>query len=280
MADFQRDYALEAQDDWTRFAYNDLGRYYLAEYRIEQAWNEAASRQALFREYGIRNEQHFYQIRATIERYVHSPHAAQTYGGVGEIMHIKMNAVSDYMKAGMQQRAQPGGELADQFQPVEGVSLQDWARYQAKLAGGGDFDQVLASAGIDRARWERVSAEWNARMARDTTLTIATAYGQAFTSGAGGSFGQAAQSPGEGQPPIPLEKYVEAMEAQNAGAAQGKDATQILQSFGLSIIDWSNVSTWWSAYLNANMLKNDAKLYHEYTALSQKYAAKYRSHRF
>ena len=72
-----------------------------------------------------------------------------------------------------------------------------------------------------------------------------------------------------------LEKYVEIMEAQSAGSTQGKDASQILKSFGLSILDWSNVGAWFSAYINDNALKNDAKVLNEFNALQAKYKAKY-----
>jgi len=274
---FRRDYELEAKDDAASFDLKqDLSPYYVAEFRIEQAWEDLDARAKLFAEYGVRDQQHYQQLKATVERYIMSPHAQQKYGGVGEIMHVKMKATQDYMMGGMQQ--QLGGALKGEVEPVEGVTLDQWAQGQVKLVSGGSLDDVLRGLGIDKAKWDRVSAEWNARMSRDTTMAIATAYGNAFTkasSGSGAQFGEAAQRPGQGTLPMTLEKYVEITEAQNAAAAQGKDASQILNSFGLSILDWSNVSSWFSAYINDNALKNDAKIFNEYNALSAKYKAKY-----
>src|SRR5258706_10517574 len=236
---FRRDYALEAKDDSARFdLQKDLEGYYVGDFRIEQAWDDEAKRRELFAEYGVRNEQHYYQVKATVGRYIESPAALQKYGGVGEIMHVKMKATQNYMMAGMQQKL--SSELKGEVQPVLGVSLDQWAAAQVKVINGVSIDSIVGGLGIDKAKWDRVSAEWNARMSRDTTATIATAYGNAFTkasSSSGGQFSAAAQQPGQGAMPMPLEKYVEIMEAQSAGAAQGRDPSQILQSFGLSILD-------------------------------------------
>ena len=239
-----------------------------------RAWEDLDERRKLLAEYGIRNEPHYYQVKATVERYIQSPHAQQKYGGIGEIMHVKMKVTQDFMMAGMQQQMQTGA-LKGEVQPVEGVSLEQWAQCQAKVASGGNVDQIIAAVGMDRAKWDRVSAEWNARMSRDTTATIATAYGNAFMASAGGQFSAAARAPGQGDPPISLERYVEIMEAQGAASRQGGDAAQVLQSFGMSIVDWSSVGAWWSAYMSENALKNNAKLHLEYDALQKKYAAKY-----
>jgi hypothetical protein len=276
--EFKRNYDLEARDDAASFDLkNDLGGYYVAEFRIEQAWDDLPTRYTLLKEYGVRDEPHYYQVKATVERFIQSPFAAQKWGGMGEIMHVKMKATQDYMMGGMQNKLQ--GELKGEIEPVEGVSLDQWATAMVKIVNQKPLDQILGAMGIDQAKWDRVSAEWNARMSRDTTATIATAYGKAFTNSSAneGKFGSAAQNPGQGNPPIPLEQYIEVMEAQNAGANHGKDASQILQSFGLSILDWSNLGSWFSAYFNENALKNDGALHKQWTALQEKYAAKYKS---
>jgi hypothetical protein len=276
-AGFKRDYDLEAKDDSASFNIKeDLAPYSVAEFRIEQAWDDVDTRKKLFAEYGVRNEQHYYQVKATVERYISSPAAQQKYGGVGEIMHVKMKATQDYMMGGMQQKL--AGELKGEVEPVDGVSLDQWAQSQVKIVNGGNLDDILRGLGIDKAKWDRVSAEWNARMSRDTTATIATAYGNAFTkasASSGGQFAEAAQRPGQGAMPMTLEKYVEIMEAQGAASTQGRDASQVLKSFGLSILDWSNVGSWFSAYINDNALKNNAKVLNEFNELQAKYKAKY-----
>jgi hypothetical protein len=169
----------------------------------------------------------------------------------------------------------PGGALS----PVEGVDLKTWARLQAGVAGGGNFDALLAQAGIDRARWDRVSAEWLARMQTDTTFTIANEYGAAFAGAGQGQFGaQAAHAAAVGvggnlsNEPMPFERWVECMEAQNAAAERGEDAAAVIASFGLSVMDWSNASMFWSK----KQQQEATKYYNLYIELSAKYAAKYR----
>ncbi|HSQ64441.1 MAG TPA: DUF6620 family protein [Polyangiaceae bacterium] len=277
-----RDYALEAKDDSAGFdLLGDLPGYYTGEFRIEQAWDDEAQRGQLFAEYKIRNVQHFYQVKATVERFIQSPQARAKYGDVGDIMHVKMKATQDYMMKGMQAQMAPGGKLAGEVEPVEGVSLEQWAEQQVRVASGGTVDEVCRALGCDKAKWDRVSAEWNARMSRDTTATIATAYGNAFTKAqakpgvSGSKYAAAAQSPGKGALPIPLERYVEIMEAQNALTAQGQDAQAVLKKLGLSVMDWSNLGAWFSAYISENALRNDGAIHKEFTRLQEKYKAKY-----
>ena len=146
---------------------------------------------------------------------------------------------------------------------------------------------ILSKIGIDRAKWDAVSNEWMARMSRDTTVTIATEYGKAFSSAGQGMFASAAaagvagmSNPGATDsqgPPITLEQWVEIMEAQNAAAQQGRDANQVLQSYGMNALAWSNVSTWWSTHFAQNAMKNNGELHRRFSELQahfqQRFAA-------
>jgi hypothetical protein len=252
--------------------------------RIEQAWEDQAARRRLFAEHGIRNEPHFYQVVATMDRYVQTEDAQARHGDLDAIMQMRMNAHSDAAMAQMQARAE--GELAGELAPFEGVSLQEWAAAQARVASGGDVDEIIADMGIDREKWDRVSAEWNARMSRDTTATIATEYGKAFSSAGQGQYGgaaaagAAAMTPGgdvSGDPPIPMEQWVEIEVAQGAGVEQGKDASEILAGFGMTPLDWSNVSAWWSVYFNRHAMEDGQALYHRYSELREHFEAQYKA---
>lgn len=283
--DYARNYAQEAIDDAAGFDLgNDLAGYFVAEMQIEMAWEDVAERRALFQRFGIRDEPHFHQVQATVQRYTSSPAGQARWGDLYAIEQLKMNAHMDFHRGQMQQRAQ--GELSGELQPVEGISLEQWAQAQAQVASGGDVNQICAGLGIDRPHWDRVSAEWNARMSRDTTATIATAYGQAFSSAGQGQYGAhaaagaAAMAPGgdvgsEAQAPIPFERYVEIEQAQNALVTQGHDPASVLQRFGMTPLDWSNVSAWWSQYMSRNMMLNGQELYHRYNHLQAHYAAQY-----
>ncbi len=278
----KRDYDMEAKDDAAGFdLLGDLPTYYTAEFRIEQAWEDEAGRAKIFAEYKIRDAKHYRQVKATVDRFIQSPQAQAKYGDVNDIMHVKMKATQDYMMKGMQAQTAPGGKLAGEVEPVEGISLEQWAEQMVRAASGTSIDDIIKAVGCDKAKWDRVSAEWNARMSRDTTATIATAYGNAFTKaqakpGVGGSkYAQAAQTPGKGEPPISLERYVEAMEAQSALTAQGQDAQSILKKLDMTVLDWSNVGAWFSAYISENGMRNNGAIINEYNRLTAKYKAKY-----
>lgn len=281
--DYTRNYELEAIDDQAGFdMHGDIASYYRAMRHIETAWEDVPQRHALFAQSGIRDEQHYHQVIATHDRYIVGPYAAQRYGGIDQIHQLRLDTYQAMVMEQMQQRAQT--ELSGELGPVEGVSLEAWAGAQARVASGGTLAEILPVLNIDQPCWERVSAEWNARMARDTTATIATAYGQAFASGGQGQFGGAAQAGAaamtgggqpDGEPPIPLEQYVEISEAQSAASQQGHDATAVLANFGLSVMDWSQIGMWYSQYLNKNMMLNGQALFHRFNELTEFYKTKY-----
>jgi hypothetical protein len=278
-----RDYALEARDDRASFDFdNDVERYFEAQFRIEQAWEDEPKRASLFEQFGIRNVQHWYQVKATFERWSESPAARRKYATPGDLTQVQMNCTQkvamEVMGFGNQQAA-----LGADLEPVEGVSLEQWAKAQAKIASGADYAPLVAEIGIDKATWDRVSAEWNARMSRDTSFTITMEYSKHFQSAGVGQFAAAAAASATGQvgteaeAPITLERYVEIEVAQNRGVSQGRDAATILKSFGMSPMEWGQVGGWWSVFISQNAMKNNGELHQRYTRLQAEYDAKYKS---
>ena len=132
--------------------------------------------------FGFLNEEHYEWTADAV---------APGYRELGD-MQAKLNQVAAEQKQIMADRM--AGELKGELEPVEGVSLEDWAGGQASLSQGGTVDNILAVLSIDQPAWDRISAEWNARMSRDTTATIATAYGNAFTGAGLGRFGAQGQA--------------------------------------------------------------------------------------
>jgi hypothetical protein len=275
-----RDYNLEARDDRASFDFdNNLDGYFEGKMRIEYAWEDTDKRAGLFDKYRIRNVQHWYQVTATFERWSESPACRAKFPTPGDLMQAQMNSTQrismELLNIGNQQ-----GALAADLEPVEGISLAQWAKAQAQIANGGNYEEIIASNKVDRATWDRVSAEWNARMSRDTSATIAMEYGKAFqNSGVGQFAGAAAASYTAGQTeadaPIPFERYVEIECAQSAASKQGKDAAALLKSFGLSPMDWGAVGGWWSMYIGQNAMRNNGELHTRYTQLQAKFDAKY-----
>jgi len=258
--------------DFASWNPDDVATFWDNVYAIEAAGNSSDEEldQALSK-FGLRDKAQFDRVRdAFNERHGSDP------GFMQAAIDSRTRSVKQQMSARL------GGELKGELAPVEGASLEQWAFVMAKVAGGQDITALLAKAGWDRPKWDRVSAEWNARMSRDTTASIATAYGQAFAASGDGPFASAGKAAASsmldaskssvaGKDPISFEKWIEITEAQSAGARQGLDAASILQSYGLTPAQWGTIGGWWSQKFNANAMK----LIADYNRLSAKYQAKF-----
>ncbi len=173
--------------------------------------------------------------------------------------------------------------------PIEGVTIEQYAQMvaqAAQLQGDAALDGFLAQHGMDRAKWSRVGDGWNARMRDDTSYSLVTIYGRAFGGAGAGQFGAAgaagvaataaagmtgvASGAGGGEP-VSWEKYNEIAGAQQAWSQSGKDVNAMLhQTFGISAVDWSNLSQYWMG----RMMSDPQKMM-EMTNLQQQWAARY-----
>jgi hypothetical protein len=153
------------------------------------------------------------------------------------------------------------------LEPVEGVTLEDWAAANAKMVSGTTSDEICKLLGIDAPKWDRVNAEWLARMKNDTSFTISTKYAAAFNQSASGNLGKGAASAAES---ISFEKYIEAMVAQDVLGKQGRDAQDVLKDFGMTVADYSNVSSHWSG-----KMMSDFSLAMKMQTLMTEYQKKY-----
>jgi hypothetical protein len=167
-----------------------------------------------------------------------------------------------------------GGAL----EPVEGISCEQWAQINAGIAMGGNMEQLIANAGMDRPKWDRINAEWLARMTSDRTMAISNVYGAAFASSGQGQFasqaGHAAKVGVGGDlsdEPLSFERYCEIEAAMACASERGEDVNQLLAQFGLRAAEWGMAGMFWS-----KKMQQDAVGYHAlYTEYSAKYRAQY-----
>ena len=153
--------------------------------------------------------------------------------------------------------------------PVDGISLEQWAGVNAKLASGTPTEEAIKSIGADMPKWDRVNNEWLSRMKNDTSFTIATKYSAAFNTTATGNLGSGSQIDASS---IPFEKYVESMVAQDVLGKQGRDAQDVLKDFGMTVSDYSNVSSYWSG-----KMMSDFSLAAKMSQLMEEFKKKYES---
>jgi len=162
--------------------------------------------------------------------------------------------------------------------PVEGVTLEQWASVNARLASNVPKEEAIKDIGGDMPKWDRVNEEWLTRMRNDTTFTISQKYAAAFNMNASGNLGSGAQVSSTGASatgePFPFEKYVEVMVAQDVLGKMGRDAQDVLKDFGLTVADYSNISSYWSGKmmsdfsLASRMMQLDAEFRHKYNTIA------------
>ncbi|MEL6195944.1 MAG: DUF6620 family protein [Myxococcota bacterium] len=174
-------------------------------------------------------------------------------------------AASELEMKGHIAAAESGGLL----EPVDGISLEDWAAGNAKLVEGRTLEQVLAVLGVESPAWDAANAEWQGRMSRDTTFAIAKVYGEAFQNSNIGRFASAQRD--TGAIPCDFETWVKVGAHMSKGTEQGLDPQAILQSHGMSVSDWSAAGAYWSVEYH----KNIAKYADLHTQLHQKYEQQY-----
>jgi hypothetical protein len=279
------------QDEFGPLSQGQLDEFFFHMFEIEDNQPDPAKQKALLQKFGYQHREHYEWVKLSFLKYYGTP------SGSGLDMYVwsSSDVQSRMMAARMKQTQSKQNDFAAQnselLAPVEGVTVEQYAGIAARQASGlsmPDFQALLAQNAMDQAKWDRVSGEWVRRMSMDTTATIATIYGRAFSGAGAGADGQAraagaaamAATGASGQmhvagggEPCSFEKYCEIGGAQQAWSASGKDVNAMLkQAFNISALDWSNMSSYWMTRMMA-----DISMMTKMTEMQQYYAQKYAS---
>jgi hypothetical protein len=236
------------------------------------------SRAEIMQRFGIRDRSHWQTVKDSVYSAL-----VQKHGDGNVVSQREMNWRSGQMQK-MIQGNQSAARASGEMNPVEGIALEAWAAINAAIVSGQSTDGLLKGAGIDKARWDRASAEWNARMARDTTFAITTVYGNAFQAASQGKYGDLAREANAAraenrelnvQPPMSHEQYWEIMYEQSYATKQGKNPVDALKACGLTIVDWTDLSS----YMGYHFERTSQLRWKEYEEIHKrveaKFAAKY-----
>lgn len=156
----------------------------------------------------------------------------------------------------------------DMFAPVEGISFDDWAKANASLASGKSIEEIMKQLGIDRPRWDRVNIEWLDRLKKDWSKTLTFKYSSIFNNHAAGNLPHKKDFNDQ---TYPLEKYAEVMVAMDYLGKQGRDAQDVLKDFGLTVADYSNLSSYYTKKIFLSPMGTGMK----FQNLMMEYRAKY-----
>lgn len=217
------------------------------------------SRAEIMSRYGIRDRSHWQTVKDSCYALL-----VQKYGSGDEVgqqeMNWRMGQMQQHQVQAQQKMAAGGG-----FTPVEGIGLEAWAAMNAAIVGGSNWEDVIKGAGVDKPRWDRINAEWNARMSRDTTFAITTVYGQAFQAASQGKYNAYAKEAAAAraanrelamEAPLTWDQFWELVYEQKYAAAAGKDPVATLKAQGLTIVDWTDVSTFMGYHIYRNGVRD------------------------
>lgn len=198
------------------------------------------------RKWGVRDPAHWQVVKDSMWTMLVRKH------GASDVVNQRMvNWRAGISERLMQESVKANADSADR-QPVSGITLEQWAGINAAIAQGANHEDLLKGSGIDKVRWDEARTEWEARMARDTTFTIAKIYGEAFQAASKGKYAEYAKEATAAraanrdltmEPPVSFEKYWEILYEQAYGSKQGKDPAQTLKGMDLSIVDWCDLSS-------------------------------------
>ena len=150
--------------------------------------------------------------------------------------------------------ARPAAAGGDVRAPIDGITLEQWARANGRLTAEVPLDTVIASLKLDKARWQRVHDRWTERLS-ENTLTLGNEYAKYFRAAMeeeAARRGEPGTTPGSPEP-MPFEKWVEIQEASSAASAR------VPGLYGMNRADWSRVQSWWGQRLKTKQV--DQALY-------------------
>ncbi|HET8647322.1 MAG TPA: ankyrin repeat domain-containing protein, partial [Vicinamibacteria bacterium] len=178
--------------------------------------------------------------------------------GDSEVLHVLHEAGARRSVTAEQQKSNDPLDRS----PIDGVSLEQWARANGRMVHGVPEARVIADLKLTKARWEKVHEKWTERLSQHT-LELGQEYAKAFND-AMNSEAAAAGEPGtKGDgPPLPFEKWIEVLEATFAASER------VPALYELKTGDWTRVNSWWQKKLDAKQV--DKALYDRLSAKYEK----------
>lgn len=129
--------------------------------------------------------------------------------------------------------------------PIDGITLEQWARANGRMAYGVPEQRALADLGVSKARWAKINEAWTARLAGD--LALGQQYAELFNA-AMRTEAAAAGAPGakDDTAPLPFEKWIEVQAAVSAAS------DRVYALYGLNDEDRLRVQSFWNLRLRGS----------------------------
>lgn len=254
----------------------------------EMAFNQTAQGDPLAAEqrllgFGYVSVGQFMRVRNTIIKYFAAPNIGWLLDQrvlEGDRVNAAILKASRNLQTA--QHAQTLSASPGLLEPVNGVSLELYAEMSAKAASisEAEFVTALANHRVDMATWLAASRTWAERMQNDKTGAVASRFTDVYMKLGTGQYGAAAQAAAAtgfdgtaaaGAEPVPFERFCEMAGAIAGWSDAGLDSNEMLtKKFGVSMMDYCNISSWWFSQMTADM-----NLMNQYTAKVEHYQKAY-----
>ncbi|MDR2125278.1 MAG: hypothetical protein LBP63_00420 [Prevotellaceae bacterium] len=178
--------------------------------------------------------------------------------------------------------------MANNLEPVHGISLEDYAQMVIKLTSGASIESICKAMGIDVAVWDEVNTLWAQRMEEDTSFQLVILYGEYFAAGITNPklVNLDTNISAEGQSNLDRLKtdryfYEELCGARTAAYNYGLDGAQwILDNYGIGLGDFQSVAMQYMPKSGSSEALMEVKEFLEYQQEKQKeYEAKFAAER-
>ncbi|MBB4009146.1 hypothetical protein [Allorhizobium taibaishanense] len=146
--------------------------------------------------------------------------------------------------------------------PINGVSFEEWAAANARMANNMDKAEVERILGVTDTQFQEVgdgfTKEWKA--APDPSGTFAKAYGEAFANPNGGRFAATPMDPHPTEKLASFEDYARVQGHLQAAVKFGIDPQTVLREHGLTTYEFSQEATRWVKKMTGDANNGDTQV--------------------
>ncbi|TXS93823.1 hypothetical protein FV139_09305 [Parahaliea maris] len=130
--------------------------------------------------------------------------------------------------------------------PVNGVSFEEWAAANARLANQQPQAEVLAVLGVDASQWERVNTEFlEALKQSGAGSPLMRRYAEIFAQPAVGRFAGQDSQPQVGNKLATYEDYARVQAHLTVASEYGEDPQKVLAEHDLTVYEFSQETGRW-----------------------------------
>lgn len=162
---------------------------------------------------------------------------ALRYGAVAVLLLLALNACAD-------EKSPPADPRLPQ--PVSGITFDEWAAGNARLANKQTLDGVLETLEVDKSQWDEANTAFTkALKERDPRSYTYQRYGEVFADPAVGRFAEAGDNPRLQGKLATFEDYARVQAHLTVATQAGKDPQEILKKHDLTVYEFSQESGRW-----------------------------------